>query len=165
MKPVSDETMNYDAEEHRYTLTKDYVFQKTGIDLTKVLNPGFSDAPQELANQFLEQISEEIYVFIYSHNADNEIQEYYLDHNKQLRGYLRQAMLEQVKFVIRSGDMFYYCGVNLKSGSVIDGQKVIANAVAPLSRMTLERRVSEIGTSILYQGKFFYPINMENDEE
>ena len=164
MKPYEDDAMRYDEEDHRYILKKDYVLNKTGIDLTKVLNPGFSDQPQELANQMLDQVSEEIYNFIYSHNADNEIQEYYLDHNEKLRQILRDSMLEQVKYVLRSGDMFMYCGVNLKSGQVIEGQKILQNAVAPLSKMKLERIIPDIGVSILYQGKFFYPIYKGEEE-
>lgn len=158
-QPYSDSTMTYDTDEKRYILTPAYLMERTGIDLSLVLNPGFSSQPAQLAQQFLDEISAEIYGFIFEHNADNTTQQFLLDTNEFLRGTLRRAMVEQVLYTLRNGDLNQYSGVNLKNGQVIDQRAFVQAFIAPNARRELNRIIPSVGVAITYQGQWSLPLN------
>lgn len=157
-KPFSDEQMKYDFEEHRYILTKEYVLKRSGIDLSKVLKPGFIDQPQQRVDNFLNQLSDEIYGWIYEHNADNDYQEYLLAKNPLLRNIIRNAMFQQVLYVLVNGDLNMYSGVNVKSGQIADQRKMVEAAIAPAAKRELNKIIPGIGLAITYQGTWLPPI-------
>lgn len=159
MQPISDETMTYDTDEQRYILTPAYVMSKTGINLSKVLNPAFSTQPQMLAQQFLNEISAEVYGFIFEHNADNQVQQYLLDTNEFLRKTLRSAMLEQVLYTLRNGDLNQYSGVNLKNGQILPQSDFVGAFIAPNAKRALNRVIPGVGVAITYQGTWQIPLS------
>lgn len=157
--PKSDETMTYDFEEHRYILIPKYFLEKVGIDLSKVLNPGFSDQPQQLAQHYLEQISREMYSWIYQFNRDNEMQEFLLATNEFLRKIIRNAMVEQVLYNLRNGDLNMYSGVNVKNGQIMEQRLLVQAAIAPNAQRELNRIIPGVGVAITYQGQWMRPLN------
>ena len=159
--PYSDEYMTYSLDDHRYTITSAYVLQKTGIDLSKVLNPGYSSQPQRLAEQFLDEISSEIYNWVYEHNQNNLYQEFVMAKSPDFRNYLQRALLEQVLYVLRNGDLLQYSGVNLKSGQIIDPSILTERAISINAKRELNKIIPGYGIAITYQGTIIVPPNIE----
>ena len=155
--PYDDDTMKYDFEEHRYILTPKYLLDKIGIDLSLVLNPGFSDQPQKLVEHYLDQISAEVYSWIYQFNRNNDIQEFLLATNPFLRKTIRNAMREQVLYSLRNGDLNTYSGVNVKTGQILDQRLLVQSAIAPNASRELNRIIPGVGVAITYQGQWFVP--------
>lgn len=163
--PFSDDAMTYSLADHRYVLTTGYVLEKTGIDLSKVLDPGFSSQPQALANHFLDQVSSEIYTWIYEFNQNNLFQEYMLAKSCDLREYLKRAMLEQVLYMLKNGDLSQYSGINVKSGQTID-QNIIVNAsIAPNTKRELNKIVPGYNIAVIYQGQIITPLGLKYRED
>lgn len=159
--PFDDEALTYNYEEHRYVLKKEYVLDKTGIDLSRVLNPGYSSEPQKLANQFLDELSSEIYNWIYEHNANNLYQEFVMAKSPDFRVYLKRAMLEQVLYVLRNGDLRQYSGINLKTGQIIDPKLLKIKSISPNTQSELDKIIPGYGIAITYQGTIIVPANIE----
>lgn len=159
--PYSDDNMIYDYDEHRYKLTKEYVLDKTGIDLSKVLNPGFSSQPQRLAEQFLDEISSEIYEWVYEQNQNNLYQEFVMAKSPDFRVYLQRALLEQVLYVLRNGDLLQYSGVNLKSGQIIDPKILTERSICINAKRELNKIIPGYGVAITYAGTIIVPGNIE----
>lgn len=150
--PFNDNTMTYDNVTHRYILTPEFVLAQTGINLNQVLNPAFSVEQQQLAQQWLNQISHDLYMWVYEQNANNVVQEFWLACIPTLREYIRDAMLQQVLYVLKNGDLNMYSGVNLKSGQIMDKRLLVQVAVAPNAQRELNRIVPELGIAITYSG-------------
>lgn len=163
--PYSDSTMTYSLEDHRYVLTPAYVRTKTGIDLLRVLNPGFSAEPQQLVSAWLDQLSLEIYTWIYEFNRNNPIQEYMLAKHPILRDYIRTAMIQQVLYVLKDGDLNMYSGVNVKNGQIIDKKLLVQAAIAPNAQRELNRIVPGWEIAITYQGQINTPIGFRPRED
>lgn len=155
--PYSDEEMVYNYEEHRYVITKEYVFNKTGIDLDRVLNPGYTSTPQKLSEQVLDEISSEIYNWVYEHNQNNLYQEFVMAKSPDFRVYLKRALLEQVLYVLRNGDLLQYSGVNLKTGQVIDPKLLTERSIAINAKRELNKIIPGYGIAITYQGTIIVP--------
>ena len=159
--PFDDEELVYDYEDHRYNITKEYILNKTGIDLSRVLNPGYSSEPQKLAEHFLDEISSEVYNWIYEHNDNNLYQEWALAKVPSCRNQIKRALLEQVLSVLRNGDLRQYSGINLKTGQVIDPKLLKINSICDNTRSILDKIIPELGISITYQGTIITPYNLE----
>lgn len=156
--PYSDNTMTYDAEKHQYILTLAYVKDKLGVDLPERINTAPSDDPQRVAQAELERISDEIYSYIYAHNSNNEVQEYFVAKLESTRVIIRDAMKEQLAYNLTSGALSRFSGVNVKTGQVID-QKALRKAVIGFdAEKILDKVVPEIGVALTYQGYLMMPI-------
>lgn len=162
--PYSNTEMTYNLTEHRYILTPEYVLSRTGIDLNTVLNPGFVTQTQQLAQNWLDQLSSEIYTWIYEQNANNVMQEFFLAKVPTLRDYLKNAMIQQVLYVLKNGDLNMYSGVNVKTGQIMDKNLLVQVAVAPNAQRELNRIVPELGIAITYSGYLARPMFKVREE-
>ena len=151
--PYSADDMEYSTETHRYKLTNEYVLKVTGINLQEVLNPGMMSQPQQVSQNYLEQISKEIYEYIYETNDETLKQEYLLAKLPSLRKIIREAMLQQVLYVLNGGDLGLYNGVNLKTGQILDPRQLQQVGISPYAKRELNTQLPEIGVAITYQGK------------
>lgn len=163
--PYTDTAMTYDTDDHRYILKHEYVLDKTGIDLQKVLNPGYTSSPQQLSQHFLWQISLDVYNWIYEHNQDNVYQEYLLAKHPLLRDNIKSALLEQVLYVIRNGDLTQYSGVNVKTGQIMDQRLLVQASIAPNAQRILSQIIPGVGVAITYQGQFKSPFGIKVRED
>lgn len=159
--PYTDNDLIYDFDEHRYILTKEYVLNKTGIDLSLVLNPGYTSMPQKLAENFLDEISSEIYNWVYEHNANNLYQEYVMAKSPDFRNIIKRALLEQVLYILRNGDLRQYSGINLKTGNIIDPKLMKIKSISPNTQSELDKIIPGYGIAITYQGTIIVPANIE----
>ncbi len=160
--PYSDDDMEYSTETHRYTLTPAYVLEETGMTLNQVLNPGMMSQPQKVEQLYLEQISKSIYKFIYSTNNENDKQEYLLAKLPSLRKIIREAMLQQVIYVLKGGDLGLYNGVNVKTGQIMDPRQLQQVRISSDAKRELDTQVPELKVAITYQGEI--PIFLSKDK-
>ena len=156
--PYNDETMTYDNESHQYVLTLKYVKDKLGIDLPEHLNTAASDDPQRVAQYRLEQVSNEIYSYIYAHNSNNQVQEFFACKLESARVIIRKAMLEQLSYELVSGAISMFSGVNIKTGQIMDKKKLQDAIVGFNAQKELDKIIPELGWALTYQGQIMTPI-------
>lgn len=139
--PYSDEFMTFDEETKRYVLTNEYVMQRLGIDLAGTANERGLVNPQIAVKHLLEEVSDDIYNFIHSHNLNTAKQDMLIAHIPSLRLIIQKAMGQQLLYSRMNGFMAYSA----------DKDKQFM-AICPKARQTLLQVVPEIGISILYTG-------------
>lgn len=135
MKPYSDDHMIYDTADHRYRLTELYVLQRMNRNLSAILadHGGASDTANE-AGVLLDRISRQIYAYCLRCTPTPYKREQVMatDHAKRVA--IRDAMAEQLVYVLTNGDLSAYTGVNLDTGATIDPNRMRLAEIAPLAR-------------------------------
>lgn len=162
--PYDDEKMVYDYESHQYKLTLAYVKKSLGIDLPEHLNTAQSDDPQAVAQSRLDQISDEIYSYIYAHTNNEPVVELYACKLESTRNIICKAMKEQLAYELVSGSMAMFSGVNIKTGQVVDQEKLRKTIIGFNAQKALDRIVPEMGVALTYQGDLFTPIGFKYRE-
>lgn len=135
MKPYSDDHMIYDTADHRYRLTELYVLQRMNRNLSAILadHGGASDTANE-AGVLLDRISRQIYAYCLRTTPTPYKREQVMatDHAKRVA--IRDAMAEQLVYVLNNGDLSAYTGVNLDTGATIDPNRMRMAEIAPMAR-------------------------------
>ena len=120
--PQADVDMTYVLKAHRYVLTKAAIENEFGIDLTFWLG----DAKK--IPIFINQISRQIYYYIYEHHFAEEknLMQWALAKEIDWREILREAMLAQVEYaLISSGNLVaLQTGFNVEKGTMADLNKI-----------------------------------------
>lgn len=135
--PYTDDYMTYDYDTHRYILTQKDVSENLGIDLTARIK-----APNAI-NALLKQVSTQIYNFIHSHNVANEFQDFIIAKTYKGRAVIREAMEQQLIYFLAVGDL-----------SRSTDREKRALAIDENAKNVLLQPIPEIGTTILYSGRF-----------
>lgn len=130
-RPQSDGQMEYDANRHKYTLTPEYVLDDLGIDLDAVLADGNAADRGRNPGIFLHRVSEQIYGAIYKATPFRYSMERWLALTPKRRNTLRDAMAEQVLYILQNGDISAYTGVDAVSFAAIDRQRMEQARIAP----------------------------------
>lgn len=141
--PYSDEYMIFDEDSKRYVLTSKYVFEVLGVDLEGALAERQAVNASVMANQFLTEVSDDIYNFIHLHSANNARQDYLIATIPSLRNIIKKAM----------GQQFIYSRLNGLLGYSVEAEKQQAT-ICPKARETLSQTVPELWVSILYTGVY-----------
>mgnify|MGYP004446275157 CR=1 FL=1 len=162
--PYEDEKLEYDFESHKYILKGSYFEEETGIKLTEILETGFSSHPEKLARQTLINISEEVYNWVYEHNANNELQEKIMAFSGDFRKNIVRVLIAQLQYEIQNGTIYNFANVNLKSGRVGKTTDLYQWGISPIAKDILNRKLNDIGYQITYQGQFRL-IGFETDGE
>ena len=138
MKPYSDDHMTYDAADHRYKLTEAYVIQRMNRNLSAILadHGGASDTANE-AGILLDRVSRQIYAFCLRATPTPYKREQMMALDPAKRVAIRDAMAEQLIYVLNNGDLSAYTGVNIETGATIDPARMRAAEIAPLARDVL----------------------------
>ena len=135
MKPYSDDHMIYDTADHRYRLTELYVLQRMNRNLSAILadHGGASDTANE-AGVLLDRISRQIYAYCLRTTPTPYKREQVMatDHAKRVA--IRDAMAEQLVYVLTNGDLSAYTGVNLDTGATIDPNRMRMAEIAPMAK-------------------------------
>lgn len=156
--PFNDGSMTYDFNTHRYTLTKDGVFNELGINLDTRLNVAQVDNPSTAAAVALNMISRHLYNFIYARTANKAYIEMLLAKYAPCREVIKQCLLNEVQYTLKSGDFWNYAGVNLVSGSAVDISALRdSRVVSSDSEALLYQRLPN-GVCLLYQGRLNTPL-------
>lgn len=163
--PYSDEVLKYNYDAHRYILTADGVKKRIGVDLNVVVKSAFIPDKTTAVNQFLDDVSDEIYAYVYSYNIDNNYQEYLMAKSPQARENLEQAMLRQIQYILTNGKIDDYIGMNMDFSQVNANHKLEdirgARAFHPSTIRALSRRL-ENGQTLLFSGDYRYMLNIDN---
>ena len=153
--PYEDEKMEYDIENHRYVLKGSYFEEQTGIKLSDILEQGFSQHPEKLERQLLIQISDEIYNWVFEHNANNELQAEVMAFSQDFRKNLVRALVAQVQYEIQNGSLINFANVNLKTGRTGKVNDLYQWVISPMAKSLLDRKLNDFGGyAITYQGQF-----------
>lgn len=158
--PYNDSAAVFDETSQRYVLRKNYLETKTGIKLTALVRQPFIADPTTAINDLLDQISQEIYDFIYSYNGNMRYQKYIAAHSELARQYIIEAMVSQFRYILRNGKIDEYSGINLDYVSTnakleltdLRGERAFhPNVVSCLSRLL------EDGDRLLFCGQYLIP--------
>lgn len=145
IEPVSDSTMVYDKDKHRYILTEDYV-RGQGIDLSLILDTEHSPEPNKVPDLFLERVSFIVYNNIYSYGRQRKAKEYMLACNSEFRPIIRDAMMERIAYIYSSGDMSTKAGAIIEQGTRVETRDLIPS---PEEEDLLR------SAGLLHRGEFF----------
>lgn len=156
--PYSDELLYYDETQHRYVLTPKAVLYALNVNLADRLNNRGVNSAEDNASAVLNQISLEIYNFIYKHNAQWLYVQKVLAKCPSAREVIKQAMIQQVAYFLVNGQIDKFNGVDLRSGRVIDLRDIRGYAsIDPQAVTILEQPLVETGVSLLYRGRYSIP--------
>lgn len=136
--PYSDNYMTYDTTEHRYILTDDFVREKMNVELDDLLDA--SSTAADIANEkakFLDRVSLMVYNFIYRLCPLRYHKERELALDVTCRTPLRQAMAEQIFYIMFNGDLSLYSGVNAVSGTQLEARRLRESEIAPMAKDVL----------------------------
>lgn len=134
--PYSDEFMKFDEKTHRYILQEEDLIQNLGIDLAS------RKYTKVAINSLLNQISTQVYSFIHKFNVSNDYQDWIIANTCSGREIIKEAMEEQLKYVLINGD--------LRRSTDKEKRALWFDDTA---REILERIMPEIGCTILYTGQ------------
>lgn len=146
--PTDTDNMKYNFDLHKYVLTIDGVKNLLNEDLVEWLQKDEFEA-----NIYLEEISEDVYGYIYDNSLVQTvpIKEYLLAKYISLREVIERALVAQVRYDMRSG------GGLLKDQHGVSIEKVVAlenNILMDRSISTRTKRIlSQSG--ILYRGTMY----------
>lgn len=121
--PYDDPEMIYNRAEHRYVLTSDGVTSKLGVVLQNVLQRTPTDNnPSAAPERFLDFVSRHFYGYIYRNipTANRNVIEWVLAKCPDMRSLIKQAMFNEVEYVLSEGAFWNKSGVNVLKGSVMD---------------------------------------------
>lgn len=139
--PFDDEIMKYDYEGHRYVLDANGVLAAIGINLDTALNAA-ADRNAFTVRNFLEEITDSVYEYIYEDSSNAEFLEWQLAINPGLRPIVKKMLLAQVKYTLDNNFTDAFSGVNIVKGTAMKlrdlrGAARIAPRVERLCRQDL----------------------------
>lgn len=154
--PINDQTMTYDYTAHRYVLTEQYAFDN-GIDLNARLNTTGDSNPSTVKSRLLAFVSRHLYNWIYSYNPRfRQYTEYVLATDEGVRDTIREALLNELSFILDNGIFWNTAGVKRE--------------IYEHSRVSEETKALLMGTyvdnqGILYSGNIIIPhgINLNHE--
>ena len=150
--PYSDADMEYNFQAHRYILTDSCVRRELNLDLALTLNTrGLIDRAAAAYN-FLNQISRDVYAYLYSLNVKNDLQEYLAAKHPNARRILRDAMLEQVLYVQINGDLTKVAGIDVRKGTHISRGYLNRASIAPVAEQLLSRPLDDRTPALAFRG-------------
>lgn len=135
--PHNDDYMIFDYKSHRYILTEKDVEENLGINLVE------RNENEVARRNLLNLCSQHVYNYIHSHNISTGFQDYIIAKTETGRAIIKEAMEHQLVYIMSAGDLSRVPDVNLRA-LWFDEQ----------AKQALLKEIPEIGTTILYTGKF-----------
>lgn len=135
--PFTDNRMKYDYNKHRYVLTEEHVLESMNIDLRAILNASMSADIANVVDRLLDRVSFEVYSFIYRVCAFRYETEKTLALDNGARGFILEALEEQLLYILQNGDLAAMSGVNVQTGLAMDKSVKRAAEIAPLAEDVL----------------------------
>lgn len=133
MSPFNDYAMTYDKSRHRYILTTEDVLVNLNINLHAELRTnGLAADEANEADKLLDRVSRIVYQHIYSHASRPRKMERRLALDPGLRDIIREAMEEQLLYILANGDYTNLSGINTETGAA-HTESIRAATVSPLA--------------------------------
>ena len=147
-KPFSDNTMEYDLEEHQYVLTTSYVKKKLSTDLSTRLGS------EDKALAFLQNVSDTFYTICYAtcnvnyRQQNIKTKEYLLAKDHTMREGIKKTLLAMVQSEIQSGALStaYEHGRDFKTMLVMPKHTEYDDLVPAVKRLFELHELSYSGT-------------------
>lgn len=159
--PISDNAMVYDRALHMYVLQPQYVKQRTGVDLSLLINSPYVVDKTTAVNNLLSDISEQIYNYVYSYNHRyNDYQEYLMAKSPEARGLILNALLKQLAYIMRNGKIDEFAGINMsytQNNASLDLKDVRGERAIHPEAISILSRPIECGEKLLYTGNYILP--------
>lgn len=150
MENLNTQEMFYDDTTSRYILTPKGVLNNLGENLETRLNKRRANNDENVAQNILNQISFEVYSYIYAHTQYPSFIEKVIKYDDQAKKIVKDAMLQQVAYTLVNGSLNLHSGVDIRKGSKMEG--FYDRSIAPLAKMTLDRTVDFLGVPLTYTG-------------
>lgn len=149
---IKNEEMFYDELSHRFVLTPKAVLNNLGENLETRLNKKRANNEENVAQNVLNQISFEIYSYIYAHTQYEDFIEQVIRYDDQARKIVKDAMLQQVAYTLVNGSLNLYGGVDIRKGVKMDN--FYDRSIAPLAKMILNKTIDKLGVPLTYTGQY-----------
>ncbi len=157
--PYSDNEMRYDMTSHRYVLTETGVANGLNLVLQNELNmSGSMNAANEI-NSFLDEVSEDIYEYIYLHSSNRMLTEYLLAKKPQYREVIKSAMIKQVKYMRLNGNIGDQSGLDFLNGRYMEYDQIDGRRISMRARTVLAN------AGLLYTGQLMSYKNIRFRED
>jgi hypothetical protein len=154
--PLNDDKAYWDKDLRFYVLTKDACNDYLGEDISQYFD---NDTKYQ---QFIEEVSEDILEFIYSHTLNQQIpyRRYIIAKDDSIRDDIIRALLYQLRYAYRSTahilkDMH---GVNIEKGRALGINQLRGNVGIAHNAINVLQRIG-----LLYSGTINYPFRIEED--
>lgn len=128
--PKNDKYTIYDIKKHRYILTENYLTMVLGVDLQSLMSSNSGVNSTILINSLLDNISSEVYNYIYKHNNTQTLQ-FIIAKCDSAKEIIKEAMGKQALYVIYNGDLGFSTikeetemSLNKYAKEIIDNQVV-----------------------------------------
>lgn len=152
--PLSDDKMFYDYDKHRYILTEKCVLDELNVDLAYRLKTKGNAYSENYASTVLDQISLQVYNFIYQHNSQWLYVQMLLAKAPSARQVIKEAMKQQVLYFLMNGALDKYSGVDIRKGSAMSLDSIRNASIDPQAVTMLQQPLVETGLSLLYCGRY-----------
>lgn len=154
--------MIYDTNTHRWYLDKSYILTECGMDLDTFVKNMFISDTQTAVSQFLKTLSSQIYNYVFSHNMrKRDYLEYLMATDDDARFNLREAMVAQLRYIIRNGKIDELVGVNMTfttNKSYLPLEEVRGQrALHPDAIDILNAPLHSTGIALTYRGNYITP--------
>lgn len=136
--PFDDTYMKYNRNTHRYTLTPQAAAELCNIDLNRELDASGLPNAGNLAERFLDNVSMQIYQYIYSFAYNVFAAERDLAKQPQLRQVIQYAMQYQLMYMVANGDISSISGINFRTGQQMDLNSLQKAQIAPMAKSILQ---------------------------
>jgi len=158
--PYNDEDMVYDLDLRMYILTVDACDDYIGDNLN---GEEYFDGNTKKYDRFREEVSEDIYEYIFSHTHASSVKtkRYVMAKDVSIRETIKKALKYQLRYNVRSSanilkDMH---GVNIEKGKALSLSSIRGKiGIAPQAHNVLAR------SGMLYTGSGYQISDVEEDE-
>lgn len=114
---IQDSDLTFNQETKRYYLTSNYVYNKLGTDLSKILYDELDTNRATLVQRTIEYACDELYDFVEDNAIDGESSKYAVTQNLAMHNALKKALGYQLLYFIQNGDISQEAG-NVMSDTV-----------------------------------------------
>lgn len=101
---IQDSDLIFNEETKRYYLTSNYVYNKLGTDLSKILYDELDTNKYTLPQRTIEYACDELYDFIEDNAVDSESSLYAVTQNHDMHNALKKALGYELLYFIQNGD-------------------------------------------------------------
>lgn len=102
---IVDNDLRFDAEQKRYYLTENYVYNKMGTDLGIVAYDEFDTNVSTLSNRTIEYACDMVYDFLEQNAVHKESARYLVTQREEMHNALKRALKYQLFDFIQVGDI------------------------------------------------------------
>lgn len=144
---MKNDYLYFDEGRQRFVLTETAVQEELGIDLNSALNTFGDSNPASVPIRFLKRVSMIVYNYIKKHGYEGAYLNGILRCAPHVKRDFTEALLNQVAYMVNTGDLGLQSGVNLK-----DGRAMHPNELRGVVRISPDTYDILLNAGLLYCG-------------